>query len=48
MEVAAKLGYLEMIESGTTTCVDHLSVDHADKAFEAAERSAFEGSSAKY
>ncbi|WP_226042639.1 5'-deoxyadenosine deaminase [Natrinema sp. DC36] len=36
MEVAAKLGYLEMIESGTTTCVDHLSVDHADKAFEAA------------
>jgi len=36
MEVAAKLGYLEMIESGTTTCVDHLSVDHADEAFEAA------------
>jgi cytosine/adenosine deaminase-related metal-dependent hydrolase len=36
MEVAAKLGYLEMIESGTTTCVDHLSVDHADQAFEAA------------
>ncbi|WP_135537043.1 5'-deoxyadenosine deaminase [Halostella pelagica] len=36
MEVAAKLGYLEMIESGTTTCVDHLSVNHADQAFEAA------------
>ncbi|ADB62773.1 amidohydrolase (plasmid) [Haloterrigena turkmenica DSM 5511] len=36
MEVAAKLGYLEMIESGTTTCVDHLSVDHADRAFQAA------------
>jgi cytosine/adenosine deaminase-related metal-dependent hydrolase len=36
MEIAAKLGYLEMIESGTTTCVDHLSVDHADQAFEAA------------
>jgi cytosine/adenosine deaminase-related metal-dependent hydrolase len=36
MEVAAKLGYLEMIESGTTTCIDHLSVDHADEAFEAA------------
>ncbi|WP_135822119.1 5'-deoxyadenosine deaminase [Halostella litorea] len=36
MEIAAKLGYLEMIESGTTTCVDHLSVDHADRAFEAA------------
>ncbi|EMA43209.1 5'-deoxyadenosine deaminase [Halococcus saccharolyticus] len=36
MEVAAKLGYLELIESGTTTCVDHLSVAHADRAFEAA------------
>ena len=36
MEIAAKLGYLEMIESGTTTCVDHLSVAHADRAFEAA------------
>jgi cytosine/adenosine deaminase-related metal-dependent hydrolase len=36
MEVAAKLGYLECIESGTTTVVDHLSVHHADAAFEAA------------
>ncbi|MXV60507.1 5'-deoxyadenosine deaminase [Natronorubrum sp. JWXQ-INN-674] len=36
METAAKLGYLEMIESGTTTCIDHLSVNHADRAFEAA------------
>ncbi|EMA50016.1 MULTISPECIES: 5'-deoxyadenosine deaminase [Halococcus] len=36
MEAAAKLGYLELIESGTTTCVDHLSVSHADRAFEAA------------
>jgi cytosine/adenosine deaminase-related metal-dependent hydrolase len=36
MEIAAKLGYIEMIESGTTTCVDHLSVSHAEKAFEAA------------
>jgi len=36
MEIAAKLGYLEMIESGTTTCIDHLSVAHADRAFEAA------------
>ncbi|MBV0902761.1 5'-deoxyadenosine deaminase [Haloarcula salina] len=36
MEVAAKLGYLEMLESGTTTCIDHLSVAHADRAFEAA------------
>jgi len=36
MAVAAKLGYLECIESGTTTVVDHLSVAHADAAFEAA------------
>jgi guanine deaminase len=36
MEVAAKLGYLELIESGTTTAIDHLSVDHADRAFDAA------------
>ncbi|MFT4946029.1 MAG: 5-methylthioadenosine/S-adenosylhomocysteine deaminase, partial [Natronomonas sp.] len=32
----AKLGYLELIESGTTTVIDHLSVAHADRAFEAA------------
>jgi len=36
MAVAAKLGYLELIESGTTTAIDHLSVAHADRAFEAA------------
>ncbi|WP_254538364.1 5'-deoxyadenosine deaminase [Halomarina litorea] len=36
MRVAAELGYLEMIESGTTTCIDHLSVAHAEEAFEAA------------
>ena len=36
MEIAAKLGYLECIESGTTTVVDHLSVNHAEAAFEAA------------
>jgi len=36
MELAAKLGYLELIESGTTTAIDHLSVAHADRAFEAA------------
>ena len=36
MEVAAKLGYLELIETGTTTAIDHLSVAHADRAFEAA------------
>ncbi|MFC7154351.1 5'-deoxyadenosine deaminase [Halomarina halobia] len=36
MRAAAELGYLELIESGTTTAVDHLSVAHADAAFEAA------------
>jgi len=36
MAVAAKLGYLELIETGTTTAIDHLSVAHADRAFEAA------------
>ena len=36
MRVAAELGYLECIESGTTTVIDHLSVRHAEEAFEAA------------
>ncbi|WP_318571146.1 5'-deoxyadenosine deaminase [Salinigranum marinum] len=36
MAVAAKLGYLELIENGTTCCIDHLSVAHAEEAFEAA------------
>jgi Cytosine deaminase and related metal-dependent hydrolases len=36
MEIAAKLGYLELIETGTTTAIDHLSVSHAERAFEAA------------
>ncbi|SDJ61442.1 Cytosine/adenosine deaminase [Halovenus aranensis] len=36
MSVAATLGYLECIESGTTTVIDHLTVTHAEQAFEAA------------
>ncbi|WP_336002625.1 5'-deoxyadenosine deaminase [Halorientalis halophila] len=36
MALAAELGYLECIESGTTTVIDHLSVHHADAAFGAA------------
>ncbi|MFB6222028.1 MAG: 5'-deoxyadenosine deaminase [Halolamina sp.] len=36
MRLAADLGYLECLESGTTTVIDHLSVHHADAAFEAA------------
>ena len=33
---AAELGYLECLESGTTTVVDHLTVHHSAAAFEAA------------
>jgi len=36
MRLAAQLGYLECLESGTTTVIDHLSVHHAAEAFEAA------------
>ncbi|WP_336037006.1 5'-deoxyadenosine deaminase [Halobacterium yunchengense] len=36
MRAAADLGYMELVESGTTTAIDHLSVAHADAAFEAA------------
>ncbi|MFB6068666.1 MAG: 5'-deoxyadenosine deaminase [Halobacterium sp.] len=36
MRAAAELGYLELLESGVTTAVDHLSVAHAEEAFEAA------------
>jgi cytosine/adenosine deaminase-related metal-dependent hydrolase len=38
-EVAAKLGYMEMIESGTTTVIDHLTVHHSETAIEAARES---------
>ncbi|ELZ09064.1 5'-deoxyadenosine deaminase [Natrialba aegyptia] len=43
MRAAAELGYLELIESGTTTCIDHLSVAHADEAFEAAREFGIRG-----
>ncbi|WP_313690989.1 5'-deoxyadenosine deaminase [Halorarum halobium] len=36
MRLGAELGYLECLESGVTTVVDHLSVNHAAEAFEAA------------
>lgn len=36
MGVAATLGYLECLESGVTTVVDHPSVHHTDAVFEAA------------
>ncbi|RDI72680.1 5'-deoxyadenosine deaminase [Halopelagius longus] len=43
MRAAAELGYLELLESGTTTVVDHLSVAHADEAFEAAAEMGIRG-----
>jgi cytosine/adenosine deaminase-related metal-dependent hydrolase len=47
METAAKLGYLELVESGTTTVIDHLSVNHADRAFEAAGEMGIRGALGK-
>ena len=47
MEIAAKLGYLELVESGTTTVIDHLSVAHADRAFEAAGEMGLRGAIGK-
>jgi len=43
MAIAARLGYLECIESGTTTVIDHLSVAHAERAFEAASEMGIRG-----
>ena len=40
---AAELGYLECLGSGTTTVVDHLSVNHAAEAFEAAIETGIRG-----
>jgi Cytosine deaminase and related metal-dependent hydrolases len=40
---AAELGYLECLGSGTTTVVDHLSVNHAAEAFEAAVETGIRG-----
>ncbi|WP_280535767.1 5'-deoxyadenosine deaminase [Halopenitus sp. POP-27] len=41
--IAAELGYLECIESGTTTVLDHLTVDHSAAAFEAARELGIRG-----
>ncbi|ESP90095.1 N-ethylammeline chlorohydrolase [Candidatus Halobonum tyrrellensis G22] len=43
MRTAAELGYLECLASGTTTVIDHLSVHHADQAFEAAGETGIRG-----
>lgn len=36
LEVASTLSYVELLENGTTCCLDHLTVHHAERAFEAA------------
>ncbi|WP_246985338.1 5'-deoxyadenosine deaminase [Halorientalis marina] len=43
LELAATLSYVELLAHGTTCCVDHLTVDHADRAFAAAERTGIRG-----
>ncbi len=36
LELASLLSYVELLEHGTTCCVDHLTVHHSERAFEAA------------
>ena len=36
LELASTLSYVELLAHGTTCCIDHLTVDHAERAFEAA------------
>jgi len=36
LALASTLSYVELLQNGTTCCLDHLTVDHADRAFEAA------------
>jgi len=43
LELAATLSYVELLEHGTTCCVDHLTVHHADRAFEAAAETGIRG-----
>jgi 5-methylthioadenosine/S-adenosylhomocysteine deaminase len=43
LELASTLSYVELLAHGTTCCVDHLTVDHADRAFAAAEKTGVRG-----
>lgn len=36
LELASTLSYVELLAHGTTCCIDHLTVDYAERAFEAA------------
>jgi cytosine/adenosine deaminase-related metal-dependent hydrolase len=43
LELASVLSYIELLEHGTTCCVDHLSVHHSERAFEAAATAGIRG-----
>lgn len=43
LELASLLSYVELLEHGTTCCVDHLTVHHSERAFEAAGKAGIRG-----
>jgi cytosine/adenosine deaminase-related metal-dependent hydrolase len=43
LELAATLSYVELLANGTTSCVDHLTVAHSERAFEAAAETGIRG-----
>ena len=43
LELAATLSYVELLAHGTTCCVDHLTVNHAERAFAAAGETGIRG-----
>ncbi len=43
LELAAKLSYVELLENGTTCLVDHLTVNHSERAFQAAGKTGIRG-----
>lgn len=47
LKLASKISYFELIENGTTTCIDHLTVNHSEKAFEAAKEVGIRGAIGK-
>jgi 5-methylthioadenosine/S-adenosylhomocysteine deaminase len=47
LELASKISYYELIENGTTTAIDHLTVEHSERAFEAAKTVGIRGAIGK-
>lgn len=43
LELASLLSYVELLEHGTTCCIDHLTVHHSERAFEAAGTAGIRG-----